>query len=43
MGARDGYKHGTFSWTDLTTPTPGVQGLLRRAVRVDFEDNPIPG
>jgi predicted enzyme related to lactoylglutathione lyase len=44
MGERDRYEHGTFSWTDLSTPDAGASkefygGLLGW----DFKDDPIPG
>src|SRR3954451_1511386 len=43
MGDRTGYEHGTFSWTDLSTPDARASkdfygGWLGWA----FEDNPIP-
>jgi uncharacterized protein len=44
MGERDRHEHGTFSWTDLSTPSAEASkefygGLLGW----DFKDDPIPG
>ena len=43
MGERDGYEHGTFSWTDLSTPdAQGSKRFYGALFGWDFEDNPIP-
>ena len=43
MGERDGYEHGTFSWTDLATPdAQGSKRFYGALFAWDFEDNPIP-
>ena len=43
MGTRDGYEHGTFSWTDLATPdAQGSKRFYGALFDWDYEDNPIP-
>jgi predicted enzyme related to lactoylglutathione lyase len=43
MGERDSYEHGTFSWTDLSTPDAQASKDFYGALfGWDFEDNPIP-
>jgi predicted enzyme related to lactoylglutathione lyase len=44
MGERDSYEHGTFSWTDLTTPdAAAAKEFYGRLFGWEFEDNPVPG
>ena len=43
MGERDSYEHGTFCWTDLTTPdAQASKDFYGGLFGWDFEDNPIP-
>jgi predicted enzyme related to lactoylglutathione lyase len=43
MGERDRYEHGTFSWTDLTTPdAQGSKDFYGGLFGWDYTDNPIP-
>jgi predicted enzyme related to lactoylglutathione lyase len=43
MGERDRHEHGTFSWTDLSTPDAGAsKEFYGRLFGWEFEDNPIP-
>ncbi len=43
MGERDSYEHGTFSWTDLSTPdAEASKAFYGGLFDWDFEDNPIP-
>jgi predicted enzyme related to lactoylglutathione lyase len=43
MGERNGYEHGTFSWTDLATPdAQASKDFYAGLFGWDFEDNPIP-
>lgn len=44
MGERDRHEHGSFSWTDLTTPDAGAaKAFYGGLFGWDFEDNPVPG
>ncbi len=44
MGERDRHEHGTFSWTDLSTPdAQGSKEFYGGLFGWEFEDNPIPG
>jgi predicted enzyme related to lactoylglutathione lyase len=44
MGERDRHEHGTFSWTDLTTPDAQASKQFYGGLFPwDYEDNPIPG
>jgi predicted enzyme related to lactoylglutathione lyase len=43
MGERDRHEHGTFSWTDLSTPdAEASKEFYGRLFGWEFEDNPIP-
>jgi uncharacterized protein len=43
MGDRERYEHGTFSWTDLTTPdAQGAKEFYAGLFGWDYADNPIP-
>jgi uncharacterized protein len=43
MGERDSHEHGTFSWTDLSTPDAEASKQFYGGLfGWDFEDNPIP-
>ena len=43
MGEREGYEHGTFSWTDLSTPdAEASKAFYGGLFGWDFEDSPIP-
>jgi predicted enzyme related to lactoylglutathione lyase len=43
MGERDSHEHGTFSWTDLSTPdAEASKAFYGGLFGWDFEDNPIP-
>ena len=43
MGDRDRHEHGTFSWTDLSTPdAQASKGFYGGLFGWEFEDNPIP-
>jgi predicted enzyme related to lactoylglutathione lyase len=43
MGERDSHEHGTFSWTDLSTPDAEASKQFYGGLSGwDFEDNPIP-
>ena len=43
MGEREGYEHGTFSWTDLSTPdAESSKAFYGGLFGWDFEDNPVP-
>ena len=43
MGERDRHEHGTFSWTDLTTPdAQGAKAFYAGLFGWDYADNPIP-
>jgi len=43
MGERDGHEHGTFSWTDLSTPdSQASKDFYGGLFGWDYEDNPIP-
>jgi predicted enzyme related to lactoylglutathione lyase len=43
MGERDVHEHGTFSWTDLSTPdAQASKDFYGGLFEWDFEDNPIP-
>src|SRR4029453_4975542 len=43
MGERDTHEHGTFSWTDLSTPdVEASKAFYGGLFGWEFEDNPIP-
>jgi uncharacterized protein len=43
MGERDRYEHGTFSWTDLSTPDADASKAFYGGLfNWEFEDSPIP-
>jgi predicted enzyme related to lactoylglutathione lyase len=43
MGERESYEHGTFSWTDLSTPdAEASKAFYGGLFGWEFEDNPIP-
>jgi uncharacterized protein len=43
MGERDSYEHGTFSWTDLSTPDAAASKAFYGGLfHWDFEESPIP-
>ena len=43
MGERDRHEHGTFSWTDLSTPDAEASKRFYGGLFPwEFEDNPIP-
>jgi predicted enzyme related to lactoylglutathione lyase len=43
MGERDSHEHGTFSWTDLSTPDAEASKQFYGGLfGWDFDDNPIP-
>jgi uncharacterized protein len=43
MGERESHEHGTFSWTDLSTPdAEGSKAFYAGLFDWEFEDNPIP-
>ena len=43
MGERDRHEHGTFSWTDLSTPdAEASKAFYGGLFGWEFEDNPIP-
>jgi uncharacterized protein len=43
MGERDSHEHGTFSWTDLSTPdAEASKAFYASLFGWEFEDNPIP-
>src|SRR4051794_22327848 len=43
MGERDTHEHGSFSWTDLSTPdAAGSKAFYGPLFGWDFENNPIP-
>jgi uncharacterized protein len=43
MGERDTHEHGTFSWTDLSTPdAEASKAFYGSLFGWEFEDNPIP-